>query len=238
MIKKYLDFILNYDNAPKTIILAGTIASGKSTVCENLCKITEYTPFFEPVEEHPFLAEYYRYKHEFEESKSEMSLKNLQINSERTQFYFLSNRFRSHILAGINNKSILDRSIYEDLIFMEMLYDLGYIEKVVYQQVYLPLYNILTKIIKEADVMIYLYCDPKSAKDRCDNRGRKIEDKIKLEFLQRLGTYYNKWKKNYPYKMIEVNTLKYNLKDINSPGYIEILKKIGFIKERHEAISN
>ena len=44
----------------KFIAIAGNIGVGKSTLVEMLCAKLEWTPFFEPVAENPYLADFYR----------------------------------------------------------------------------------------------------------------------------------------------------------------------------------
>ena len=43
----------------KYIAVAGNIGVGKSTLVEMLCERLDWKPFFEPVTENPYLADFY-----------------------------------------------------------------------------------------------------------------------------------------------------------------------------------
>src|ERR1039457_2344423 len=82
------------------IAVAGNIGSGKSSLTRILSERFGWKPYFESVEDNPYLTDFYA------------DMKRWSFN---LQVYFLSNRFRSHkaITEGPDSV-ILDRAIYED----------------------------------------------------------------------------------------------------------------------------
>ena len=101
----------------KFIAVAGNIGVGKSTLVEMLCEKLGWTPFFEPVAENPYLADFYR---------------DMQAWAFQSQIFFLTHRLRAHHqLARYPSSAIQDRSVYEDAeifahnLFLQVAVDLG-----------------------------------------------------------------------------------------------------------------
>ena len=65
----------------KFVAVAGNIGVGKSTLVEMLCAKLGWTPFFEPVAENPYLADFY---------------KDMQAWAFHSQIFFLTHRLRAH----------------------------------------------------------------------------------------------------------------------------------------------
>jgi deoxyadenosine/deoxycytidine kinase len=61
----------------KFVAVAGNIGVGKSTLVEMLCEKLGWTPFFEPVAENPYLADFY---------------KDMQAWAFHSQIFFLTHR--------------------------------------------------------------------------------------------------------------------------------------------------
>jgi deoxyadenosine/deoxycytidine kinase len=84
----------------KTIAIAGNMGSGKSTLVEFLHKTYGVSPFYEPNDENPYLADFY---------------KDMKRWAFQSQLYFLSNKFRLHQeLDRQSGVVALDRTIFED----------------------------------------------------------------------------------------------------------------------------
>ena len=98
----------------KFVAVAGNIGVGKSTLVSMLCNHLGWEPFYEPVNENPYLADFYA------------DMKSWAFHS---QIYFLTHRLRSHLkLAQWSSSVIQDRSLYEDAeIFARNLYVQGHI---------------------------------------------------------------------------------------------------------------
>ena len=93
----------------KFIVVAGNIGAGKSTLVQLLSDRLGFTPFFEPVNDNPYLSDFY---------------KDMQRWSFHSQLYFLTRRLRIHKqLLAAEGSVVQDRSVYEDAeIFARNLY--------------------------------------------------------------------------------------------------------------------
>ena len=94
------------------IAIAGNIGAGKTTLTTMLAKRYGWTAQFEPVDNNPYLADYY-------EDMNRWAF-NLQI-------YFLNKRFRDVVEISRSSDTIIqDRTIFEDArIFAPNLHDMG-----------------------------------------------------------------------------------------------------------------
>ena len=100
----------------KFIVVAGNIGVGKSTLVGMLSEHLGWRPFFEPVTDNPYLADFY---------------KDMQAWGFHSQVYFLTRRLRiHHQLLSVDGYVIQDRSVYEDAeIFAHNLYLQGAINE-------------------------------------------------------------------------------------------------------------
>src|SRR5512136_872378 len=124
------------------LAVAGNIGSGKSSLTRLLSLRYGWKPYFESVEDNPYLSDFYA------------DMKRWSFN---LQVYFLSNRFRSHksITEGPDSV-ILDRVIYEDAeIFARNLFEIGNMEERDYNN-YVALYEVMTEYLRPPDLLIYL----------------------------------------------------------------------------------
>ena len=92
------------------------MGSGKSTLVDFLSRTYDVTPFYEPNDENPYLADFY---------------KDMRSWAFQSQLYFLSNKFRLHQeLDRQSGVVALDRTIFEDAeIFATALYQMRKISK-------------------------------------------------------------------------------------------------------------
>lgn len=98
------------------VSIAGNIGSGKSSLTHLISKELNWKPYYEKVNNNPYLKDFYADMNRW---------------SFNLQVYFLSHRFKIH--KEILNRKISviqDRSIYEDVeIFAKNLYKLGKMKK-------------------------------------------------------------------------------------------------------------
>ena len=94
------------------IAIAGNIGSGKTTLTKLLAKRYGWTPRFEPVDNNPYLADFYA------------DMKRWAFN---TQIYFLNKRFKEVVEISQSSETIIqDRTIFEDArIFVQKLNEKG-----------------------------------------------------------------------------------------------------------------
>lgn len=165
------------------LVVAGNIGSGKTTLTKMLSERLELRPFFESVEDNPYLEDFY----------SDMSRWSFPL-----QVYFLTHRFQTHkLIEQSGGSAIQDRSIYEDAhIFARALFEQGDLDKRDYES-YLRLYHSMTEHLKYPSLMIFLKRSLPKLKERIKLRGRGYEQSIPEDYLARLNTYYDDWFDNY-----------------------------------------
>jgi deoxyadenosine/deoxycytidine kinase len=165
------------------IAVAGNIGSGKSSLTGILSKRFGWKPYFESVEDNPYLTDFYA------------DMKRWSFN---LQVYFLSNRFRSHKAITEGPESvILDRAIYEDAeIFARNLYEIGNMEGRDYEN-YVALYDVMTAYLRPPDLLIYLRANVDTLVRQIALRGRDFEQTIRREYLEQLNRHYESWIKRY-----------------------------------------
>ena len=165
------------------ITISGNIGAGKSSLTKMLSEKLGWIPFYESVEDNPYLEDFYN---------------DMKKWSFHLQIYFLSKRFNdSHSILKLNESVILDRTLYEDgEIFARNLYELGNMSERDYKN-YKQLYNILINYLPKPDLMIYLRSDVDFLLQRIKKRSRDFEASIPKEYLLRLNNYYEEWISKY-----------------------------------------
>ena len=84
----------------KFIVIAGNIGAGKSSLVGLLSAQLGFEPFYEPVNDNPYLADFYQ---------------DMPAWAFHSQIYFLTRRLRIHNqLLAVQGSVIQDRSVYED----------------------------------------------------------------------------------------------------------------------------
>ena len=150
---------------------------------EFLARTYNVMPFYEPNDENPYLADFY---------------KDMKGWAFQSQLYFLSNKFRLHQeldrQAGV---VALDRTIFEDAeIFATALYQMRKISKRDWQT-YQSFYQAILDAIRPPDLMIYLRCSMRTLRQRIRLRGRVMEQDVPLSYLKRLDRLYESWISSY-----------------------------------------
>ena len=165
------------------IAVAGNIGSGKSSLTTMLAKEFGWKPYYESVEDNPYLADFYA---------------DMKRWSFHLQVYFLSHRFQTHKKIVESPESVIqDRSIYEDAeIFARNLFDIGNMSKRDYEN-YTALYGAMIEYLKPPDLMIYLRADISTLKAQIAKRGREYEQSIPIEYLDQLNHHYEEWISHY-----------------------------------------
>lgn len=197
------------------VAVAGNIGAGKSSLTKLLAKQFGWKPYFESVEDNPYLDDFYG---------------NMKRWSFNLQVYFLSNRFKSHksITEG-KGSVILDRVIYEDAeIFARNLHEIGNMEDRDYDN-YVALYDVMTEFLHPPDLLIYLRANVDTLMRQISLRGRDFEQSIKREYLEQLNRHYESWIKRYkrgPLLVVESDGLDF----VKREDDLEML--MGMIRKR------
>jgi len=157
------------------------------------------------------------------------------------QIHFLNERFRMIKNIHKEGRGILDRSIFGDRIFAEMLAEDreagGEGMTLEEYRTYDTLLDNMLEHAQPPDLLIYLECSPKVAKHRIDSRGRGLESTVEMSYWERLNQKYSDWYENYKNSakvLINVDNLDFanNKEDQESIlAFIEkTLKDINYIR--------
>jgi deoxyadenosine/deoxycytidine kinase len=163
----------------KFVAVAGNIGVGKSTLVALLCQRLDWQPFYEPVADNPYLADFY---------------KDMSTWSFHSQIFFLTHRLRAHRQLLDHPTSVLqDRTVYEDAeIFAENLYRQGLIHPRDYHT-YRELYEVLTDFLPPPDLVLYLRASVPTLLSRISHRARDYERQISFEYLSQINALYEEW---------------------------------------------
>jgi hypothetical protein len=193
------------------IAVAGNIGAGKSSLTRLLGDRFKWKPYYESVDDNPYLSDFYGDMNRW---------------SFHLQIYFLSNRFKSHKLIVEGDSSVIqDRSIYEDAeIFARNLSDIGKMEKRDYEN-YVSLFHVMMEYLKPPDLMIYLKASVDTLTRQIAKRGRSFEQGIQRSYLEQLNKLYEAWIDNYktgPLLVIPSDNLDF----VNRPEDFEYIVKL------------
>jgi deoxyadenosine/deoxycytidine kinase len=183
---------------PTHIAVAGNIGAGKTTLTEMLSKHYRWIPYFEDVDQNPYLFDFY-------EDMPRWSF-NLQI-------FFLNRRLTQlQEIAKGTETVIQDRTIYEDAhIFAPNLHEMGLMTRRDFDN-YFDFFSTLRRMVQPPDLLIYLQASVPTLVGQIQKRGREYEENIRLDYLKKLNEYYNKWIEGYkegPLMVVNVDTLKF-----------------------------
>ena len=172
------------------IAIAGNIGSGKTTLTTMLAKRYGWSPHYEPVDNNPYLEDYYH------------DMKRWSFN---LQIYFLNKRFKDVVEISRSDKTIVqDRTIFEDAcIFAPNLHDMGLMSDRDFDN-YTDLYNLMISLVKRPDLMIYIRSSVPRLIGNIQKRGRSYEQTIRIDYLKGLNDRYEEWIRNYKGRLIVV----------------------------------
>ena len=165
------------------IAIAGNIGSGKTTLTKLLSKRYGWKPQFEPVDNNPYLEDYY----------ADMARWSFNL-----QIYFLNKRFRDVVEISRSKDTIVqDRTIFEDArIFAPNLHDMGLMSDRDFAN-YSDLFDLMISLVKLPDLMIYIRSTVPNLVQHIQKRGRDYEQTMRLDYLEGLNKRYEQWIKTY-----------------------------------------
>ncbi len=192
----------------KFVAVAGNIGVGKSTLVGLLCRQLNWQPFYEPVAENPYLADFYR---------------DMRAWAFHSQIFFLTHRLRAHRqLLDHPTSAIQDRTVYEDAeVFARNLYLQGYISERDHKA-YCELYQVLCEFLPPPDLVVYLRASVPTLLRRISTRGRDYERSITPEYLSQLNALYEEWIRNFslcPVLTVPADDLDY----VAHPGHLKLV---------------
>jgi deoxyadenosine/deoxycytidine kinase len=168
---------------PTVIVIEGQIGVGKTTLGEVLEEELELPLFKELTNPytHEMLDRFYRDKKRW---------------AFTLQVHFLNERFRKIKEIFENGGGLLDRSIFGDRIFAEVLHEDGDMEDFEFHTYRTLLENMLEHA-QAPRLLIYLDCSVDTALDRIRKRNRGIESTIPRDYLARINERYLHWYEEY-----------------------------------------
>ncbi|MBQ6161224.1 MAG: deoxynucleoside kinase [Prevotella sp.] len=172
------------------IAIAGNIGSGKTTLTKMLAKRYGWTPRFEPVDNNPYLSDFYA---------------DMQRWSFNIKVYFLNKRFKEVVeIAQSNDTIVQDRTIFEDAkIFAPNLHAQGMMSDRDFDN-YSDLFDLMMSLVKLPDLMIYIRTSIPNIVAQIQKRGREYEKSIRIDYLQGLNDLYENWISTYKGNLIIV----------------------------------
>ncbi len=187
------------------VAVAGTIGSGKTSLVTWLVKRYGLTPYYEPNDENPYLADFYR---------------DMKTWAFHSQLFFLSHKLALHqSLLSSTTPAVIDRTIYEDAeIFAQNAKRQRFISARDWA-VYERLYEGIKRTLPPPDVLVAVTCSLPATKKRIARRGRAMERDIPDAYLRRLHRLYESWFDRYdlgPIVRVDTTKLDYveNLVDL------------------------
>lgn len=161
------------------VAIAGNIGVGKSTLTGILAESFGWKPFYEAVDENPYLVDFYA---------------DMTRWSFHSQVFFLSRRLQHHRqLIDHPGSVVQDRSVYEDAeIFACNLYNQGQMSPRDYRA-YQDLYEGIRAFLPPPDLLVYLKGSVDTLLSRIKQRGRDFERDISPDYLHRLNLLYDSW---------------------------------------------
>ena len=141
-----------------------------------LAKHYGWTPFFEAVDDNPYIEDYYS---------------DIKRWSFCLEVFFLKHRFQD--LLKISNSQqtfIQDRTIFEGVyVFLQNNRDMGNLTQRDYDT-YMELFTQMLELVRLPDLMIYLRASVPHLVGNIQKRGREYEQTIQLEYLENLNRRY------------------------------------------------
>lgn len=160
------------------VCVTGLIGAGKSTLVNNLKSKNNYTVFEEPVDNNPFLIDYYK-----DPARWSFTL----------QTYYLWERYKQSQEAFMRSMRgetvILDSTIYSDMAFALVQKWSSYFTNEEFNS-YMNMHKIITAQTAYPDALLYLQLSPEETNERIKKRSRDCESGIPIKYLEDLNNAY------------------------------------------------
>lgn len=173
------------------IAIAGNIGSGKTTLTKMLAKRFGWQPHFEPVDNNPYLDDFY---------------KDMDRWSFNLQIYFLNKRFQDVVEISKRSDTVIqDRTIFEDAcIFAPNLHDMGMMSDRDFNN-YKDLFDLMISLVNLPDLMIYIRSSIPTLIGHIEKRGRDFEQSMRIDYLKGLNDRYEDWIAGYKGRLLVID---------------------------------
>ena len=178
----------------KYIAIEGPIGVGKTSLAEALAKRLDARLFLEEAMENPFLTKYYS---------------NLKKFAFQTQLFFLVSRYKQQ-------KELIQRDLFNRITVTDYMFDKDRIfASLALNEEELMLYNhlhpLLAVNIPKPDLVILLQAPANVLMSRIRTRGRKFEEPMSRDYIERVVEAYDRFFFNYnATPLLIVNTTHVN----------------------------
>lgn len=171
------------------IAIDGPVGAGKSTLMDLLTDVG-FTPFPEPVVENTLLEKFY-----YDRERYGFPL----------QIYLLNKRFEHLRKSHGTSKSVMDRSLYCDLIFARILLNNQELSPAEFH-IYEELLSNMLEHCQPPTLMIYLEISVDTAIARIQKRNRDFEQKTERKYWEDLNNAYRSYFESYSYSpLLKIN---------------------------------
>jgi len=200
--------LMTQTERPRYIAIEGPIGVGKTTLAQILAERLGAKLVLEPVEENPFLPQFYDDARKF---------------AFQTQLFFLLSRFQQqqalHQGDLFTKSTVADYLFAKDRIFAALTLDPN--ELALYDR----LYGALGPRVIKPDLVIYLQARVEVMLQRIKRRGRAYERQIDPTYVEALATAYNDFFFHYDETpLLVVNTSDIDI--VESPEDVEALATV------------
>ena len=200
------------------IAVEGSIGAGKTTFLENLAKEFQrnqlnHATLTEPVGEWMSFGK-----------MGENMLGKMYANPSRCSFSFqlvaLLTRIEQMNNITVRNLLIERTILAQKYVFLPLLKENNALTTTEHEICERFMTYLSALSANEPSMIIYLQTTPEKAKERIVLRGRKEEENIQIEYLQRIHTKYENWLTSYP------NVIIINANEIEKVQPKEVFKQI------------
>lgn len=201
---------MSKNNKKPVILIDGVVGSGKSSLSEKLSKSLDLKMYEELANDDTIslLSEFYK-----DQKRWSFTL----------QVHFLNERFKMIKQIHKNNGGILDRSIFGDRIFAELLHENGKMTKEEFAT-YNTLLDSMLEHAQPPKLLIYIDCSVDLAIERIKKRNREMELGVERSYWEKLNNKYVEWYSNY--NISPKFSLKADSYDCNNEKDIENITKM------------
>lgn len=212
--------MIKKNNPNETIVIDAVVGAGKTMYMEMLSEALKVPCFEEPVLNNPLLDKFY-----YDRKKYAFPL----------QIFFLNRRFEMLKKAAAEERpTIMDRSIYGDMIFAKLLHDEGNMGEDEFQLYRELLANMLDHVAAPK-LMIYLKIDTDTAIARIKKRGRDYEQIVERAYWENLNKEYDAYFSAYNLSpLLIIDAAAYDIVENESDRQVVLQMILDKLKEVEE----